>query len=66
MTELDKAGTLKPATMPDGPELAAPLHAPERTSGIVRLFDPSGDDAADMAAIREYYRPWQGKNRGTV
>ena len=26
----------------------------------------TGDLPADMAAIRAWYRPWQGKNRGTV
>ena len=25
-----------------------------------------GDDIADMAAIRQWYRPWAGRNRGTV
>ena len=27
---------------------------------------PDTDLPADMAAIRAWYRPWQGKNRGTV
>lgn len=61
-----KAGFLKIARMADVPVLAAYFHYPDKVIGIGPLFHPSGDDAADMAAIRAYYRPWQGKNRGTV
>ena len=61
-----KAGFLKIARMADVPILAAYFHYPEKTIGIGPLFTPSGDDAADMAAIREFYRPWMGKTRGTV
>ncbi|WP_258223604.1 lysophospholipid acyltransferase family protein [Stenotrophomonas sp. HMWF003] len=61
-----KAGFLKIARMADVPVLAAYFHYPEKTIGIGPLFYSTGDDAADMAAIRDYYRPWQGKNRGTV
>jgi len=52
--------------MADVPILAAYFHYPEKTIGIGPLFQPTGDDAADMAAIREFYRPWMGKTRGTV
>ncbi|MCC7633132.1 lysophospholipid acyltransferase family protein [Stenotrophomonas rhizophila] len=61
-----KAGFLKIARMADVPVLAAYFHYPEKVIGIGPLFYSSGDDVADMAAIRAYYRPWQGKNRGTA
>ena len=61
-----KAGFLKIARMADVPVLAAYFHYPEKTIGIGPLFHPTGNDVADMAAIRAYYRPWQGKTRGTV
>lgn len=61
-----KSGFLKIARAADVPILLAYFHYPEKTVGIGPLFWPSGDVAADMAAIREWYRPWVGKNRGTV
>ena len=61
-----KAGFLKIARLADVPVLAAYFHYPEKTIGIGPLFHPTGNDVADMAAIRAYYRPWQGKTRGTV
>ncbi len=61
-----KAGFLKIARMAEVPVLAAYFHYPEKTIGIGPLFHASGDDAADMQAIREWYRPWVGKTRGTV
>jgi 1-acyl-sn-glycerol-3-phosphate acyltransferase len=42
------------------------FHYPEKTIGVGPLFETTDDLAADMARIREFYRPWQGKNRGTV
>lgn len=42
------------------------FHYPERTIGVGPTLDMSGDRAADMARIREFYAPWQGKRRGTV
>ncbi|WP_425510975.1 lysophospholipid acyltransferase family protein [Xanthomonas chitinilytica] len=60
-----KAGFLKIARLADVPILAAYFHYPEKIIGVGPLFHPSGDDAADMAAIRQWYRPWQGKTRGT-
>jgi len=61
-----KAGFLKIARMAEVPVLTAYFHYPEKTIGIGPVFHPSGDDLADMAAIREFYRPWIGKTRGTV
>ena len=42
------------------------FHYPEKTIGFGPLIHPSADVNADMARIREFYAPWQGKNRGTV
>ena len=48
------------------PVFAAWFHYPERTIGLGQLFELTEDLPADMARIREYYRPYVGKNRGTV
>ena len=48
------------------PILPIYFHYPEKTVGLGPLFHPTDDVAADMARIREFYRPWIGKNRGTV
>ncbi len=61
-----KAGYLKIARMAGVPILTGYFNYPDKTVGFGPVFHPSGNDAADMAAIREYYRPWIGKNRGTV
>ena len=61
-----KAGFLKIAHGAGVPVLMAYFHYPDRTIGIGPLFHTTGDLPADMAAIRAWYRPWQGKNRGTV
>lgn len=61
-----KAGFLKIAHGASVPVLMAYFHYPDRTIGIGPLFHTTGDLPADMAAIRAWYRPWQGKNRGTV
>jgi len=42
------------------------FHYPDKTIGIGPLIELSDDLDADMARIREYYVPFQGKNRGTV
>ena len=34
--------------------------------GIGPTIEMSDDMEADMAKIREWYAPWQGKNRGTT
>jgi len=48
------------------PILPVYFHYPEKTIGLGPLFHPSADLDADMARMREFYRPWVGKNRGTV
>jgi 1-acyl-sn-glycerol-3-phosphate acyltransferase len=48
------------------PILPVYFHYPERTIGFGPLIHPGDDLDADMARIREFYRPWIGRNRGTV
>jgi 1-acyl-sn-glycerol-3-phosphate acyltransferase len=48
------------------PILPVYFHYPQKTIGFGPLIHPGDDLGADMARIREFYRPWQGKNRGTV
>lgn len=47
------------------PILPVYFHYPERTIGIGPLFQTSDDVEADLKRLREFYAPWQGKNRGT-
>ena len=42
------------------------FHYPDKTIGLGPLIELSDDLDADMARIREYYVPFQGRNRGTV
>lgn len=42
------------------------FHYPEKIIGFGALIHPTADVNADMARIRAFYAPWQGKNRGTV
>jgi len=48
------------------PILMLYFHYPEKRIGIGPVFEPTADMDADMRAIREFYRPWIGKNRGTL
>lgn len=48
------------------PVFCAWFHYPDRVIGLGQLFEMTDDPRADMARIREYYRPFQGKHRGTV
>ncbi len=61
-----KSGFWKIAHEAQVPILPAYFHYPDRRIGIGPLFATSGDMAADIAALRAWYRPWIGKNRGTV
>ena len=42
------------------------FHYPERVIGVGPAIPTTGRPGPDMARIREFYRPWQGKHRGTV
>lgn len=44
------------------PILPVYFHYPERRIGIGELFHPTGDMDADLRALREFYRPWRGKD----
>lgn len=41
------------------------FHYPERTIGVGPLFVTSDDMDADLARLRAFYAPWQGRNRGS-
>lgn len=60
-----KTGFWKIARRAEVPVCCAWFHYPDRTIGIGPLVELTDDLAADMARIREIYRPYQGKNRGT-
>lgn len=61
-----KSGFLRIARQAEVPIVPAYFHYPDKVIGFGAPFHTSGDDAADMAAIRRWYRPWMGKNRGTL
>ena len=48
------------------PVMLVYFHYPEKTIGVGPLLETTPDLDADMARIRAFYVPWQGKNRGTV
>lgn len=61
-----KTGFWKIARAADVPVLPAYFHYPDKVIGIGPPFDLSDDMAADIARIRAWYRPWQGKHHGTA
>ncbi len=61
-----KPGFWRIARAANVPVLCIYFHYPERTIGLGPIIELSDDYAADMARIREYYRPWVGKHRGTL
>ena len=61
-----KSGFWKIAHEANVPILMAYFHYPDKVVGIGDLYYTTGDAEADIAAIRKWYEPWQGKNRGTV
>lgn len=48
------------------PVFCAAFHYPDRHIILGEVFAMSDDADADMARIRQWYRPFVGKNRGTV
>lgn len=48
------------------PVLCAYFHYPTKTIGIGPVMHMTADLKADMARVRDFYRPWIGKNRGTT
>lgn len=61
-----KAGFWKIAEGAGVPILPVYFDYPSRTIGIGEPFWPGADMAADIAAIRDWYRPRVGKNRDTL
>ena len=61
-----KTGFWKIAHEAQVPILPAYFHYPDKRIGVGPLFATTGDMAADIAALRAWYRPWIGRNRGTV
>ena len=61
-----KTGFWKIARAADVPVLCAAFDYPNRCVRIGPLIRCSDDVEADMARIRAWYRPFMGKNRGTV
>ena len=60
-----KSGFWKIAKAAGVPVLPAYFHYPDRVIGIGPLFHLTDDMTADMARIRAWYRPWQGRHHGT-
>jgi 1-acyl-sn-glycerol-3-phosphate acyltransferase len=60
-----KTGFWKIAHGAGVPILPAYFHYPEKTIGLGPLFATGEDMEADILALREWYRPWRGRNRGT-
>ena len=60
-----KTGFWKIAHQAQVPILPAYFHYPERRIGLGEPFHTTGDMEADLAALRAWYGPWQGRNRGT-
>lgn len=61
-----KSGFWKIARRAGVPVFCAWFHYPDKTIGLGPLVELTDDPSADMARIREIYRPYAGKNRGTV
>ncbi len=61
-----KSGFWRIARAANLPVVMAYFHYPEKTIGIGPTVEMSSDFKADMARVREFYRPWVGRNRGTV
>lgn len=61
-----KTGFWKIAKAADVPVLRMYFHYPDRIVGFGPLFHLTDDMDADIAALRAWYRPFQGKHRGTT
>jgi 1-acyl-sn-glycerol-3-phosphate acyltransferase len=48
------------------PVVCAYFHYPTKTIGIGAVMHMTANLKADMAMVRDYYRPWIGKHRGTT
>ena len=59
-----KPGFWKIAKAADVPVFPVYFHYPERIVGFGPLFELTDSMPADIARIRAWYRPWQGKHHG--
>jgi len=59
-----KTGFWHIARAADVPVQCAYFHYPEKTIGLGAVFRMSDDMGADIARVREFYRPFQGKYHG--
>lgn len=60
-----KPGFWKIARKAEVPVCCGWFHYPDKTIGIGPLIELTDDFESDMKRIREFYRPYIGKNRGT-
>lgn len=60
-----KPGFWKIAKAAGVPVLPVYFHYPDKVIGVGTPFELGDDMAADIARIRAWYRPWQGKHHGT-
>ncbi|MGH8125884.1 MAG: lysophospholipid acyltransferase family protein [Rhodanobacteraceae bacterium] len=59
-----KSGFWHIARQADVPILPGYFDYPRKVIGLGPLFRPTGDKDADVAALRAFYAPYQGKYRG--
>lgn len=60
-----KSGFWHIARAANVPVCCAYFHYPEKIIGLGAVFEMTPDLEADMARVREFYKPWVGKHRGT-
>ena len=61
-----KPGFWKIAKAANVPVLPAYFHYPDKIIGIGPVFHLTDDMPGDIARIRGWYRPWQGRHHGTA
>ena len=61
-TDYWKSGFYHIATAAEVPIVLALIDFPSKTAGIGSILHPTGDVAADMDRIREFYAPYQGRD----
>ena len=61
-----KPGFWKIARAAGVPVVPAYFHYPDKIIGIGPAFELTDDMIGDIARIRAWYRPWQGRHHGTV
>ena len=59
-----KTGFWKIASAAGVPVLPVYFHYPDKVIGVGPTFALGDDMAADIARIRDWYRPWRGKHHG--